>query len=364
MDKKKLKIIVVFLVFGLIMSAFPVGADTMEEITHWVNGKESPKPQVMISSYTVNPEILMPGDEAIVVVTLENTQDDTIKNWVRDLRYEGYEGEEDPGKTIIDADTTITLSMDAYIDEAYIDSREIKVYDRYNNVGSIGPGKELDLAFKIKVPSKEGIYIANFFADIEDPEGNRCRSIKHPIPIIVSSTVELIPLSTQLSIQETGLIKIEVANTGLGGANTISVTSESKGLLLEPENMYIGGLGAGESTNIEFKVENVIDYDNQVATFKANYKNGINRHESLPIDVSTNYEQPEPSPRSLELTEILEEETIYGTNDTDSQPTKSIIGRILAFLGFFGGGVLVLPINVSDKSVFRSKRGSKTKYAR
>ena len=341
MSKKMPKILVLFLGLVMLLAAFPLstGAMDVNDVTNWVNGKEQPKPQVMVSGFEIEPEVLMAGDEAVVTITLENTQDKPITGWKRDIKYDHrwsinktkaiYEDE------IIDADTTITLTMDACIKEAYISCEGIKVYNKYRNVGALGPGRELDLAFKIKAPLKDGIYIVNFNADIEDTDDNRCKSIRYQFPLTVSSTVELIPKSTTESIKETGIIRLEVVNKGLGDAESITVISKSEGLVLEPGELYVGELIAGKSTAIEFKLKNVTDYGRQIVAFEAEYKNGINKHKSKPVFVCTNHEPQVQSPESVEgnisaVTVRIDEVVI---NNQDSFYEPSVLERIISLFG-------------------------------
>jgi len=341
MSKKMPKILVLFLGLVMLLAAFPLSTGTMDvnDVTDWVNGKEQPKPQVMVSGFEIEPEVLMPGDKAVVTITLENTQDKPITGWKRDIKYD-HRWPINKTKTIyedelIDADTTITLTMDACIKEAYVSCDGLKVYNKYRNAGALGPGRELDLAFKIKAPLKDGIYMVNFNADIEDTDGNRCKSIRYQFPLTVCSTVELIPKSTTESIKETGIIKLEVVNKGLGEAECITVTSKSEGLVLEPGELYVGKLIAGQSNTIEFKLKNVTDYGKQAIAFEAEYKNGINKHRSMPVFVFTNYEPQVQSPESFEAemaaVPVKTDEVV--SNDSDSFYEPSILERIVSYFG-------------------------------
>ncbi|MDY6964411.1 MAG: CARDB domain-containing protein [Halobacteriota archaeon] len=280
----------------LLMMVIPVAADTIsyEDAISWVEGGKVPQPQVMVSGYTITPDALMPGDEAILTVRLENTQEDPIDGWKRGLRSEWYEGgwQSGKGKTIVDADITKTLTMDAYVKKAYISGNDvvgdksIKVYNEYSKVGVIGPGKELDLSFKIVAPDKGGIYMVKFYAEIEGVDGTASKEIRYQIPLIVSSTVELIPLSVPSTVGDGSVIKMEVANTGLGDASSITVISDADDVKFEVRKVYVGTLKAGESSTAEFTVKNVSGTGQKEATFRATYKNGINEHESDPLSLT------------------------------------------------------------------------------
>ncbi|MDY6865469.1 MAG: hypothetical protein SVY15_05790 [Halobacteriota archaeon] len=276
----------------LLSSVSVTVADKMSDVTSWVDGGEVPQPQVMVSGYSVNPVMLMPGDEAILTVTLENTQITPVTNWIRHLRVEPYVDNVRTDSTI-DAYTTKVLTMDAYVKEAKIvknglfDGSSVKSFNEYSKVGVIGPGKDLDLNFKIEVPNEVGIYMVNFYADIGDVDGGSSKSINYQIPIIVSSTVELIPVNVPNVLEKGSVIEIEVANTGRGDAGSIVVVSSVDDVTLKASKVYIGNLKAGESKVIEFVVDDVQSEGEEEIVLKALYKNGINEHESeaLHLDV-------------------------------------------------------------------------------
>ncbi|MDY6932324.1 MAG: hypothetical protein SVJ22_10465 [Halobacteriota archaeon] len=196
--------------------------------------------------------------------------------------------------TTIDASTTKVLAMDAYVKEAkivknaFFDSKSVKSFNEYSKVGVIGPGKDLDLNFKIEVPNEVGIYMVGFYADIEDVEGGRSKSINYQIPIIVSSTVELIPVNVPSVIETGSVIELEVANTGRGDASSVAVLSNAdNNAVFKASKIYVGNLKAGESKVIEFVVDDVQSDGVKEIVLKALYKNGINEHESeaLHLDV-------------------------------------------------------------------------------
>ena len=305
MDRNQLKFMALFLVSVFIVSTVPAIADTVDNVKSWVDGGITPAPQVMVSGYSVSPEILMPNDEAILTVTLKNTQDRTITGWNRHLRYEGYGEQNYREGPIVDASTSKTYTMDAYIEKASISDysilagKNVKVYNKYSNVGVIGPGEELDLNFKIKVPSENGIYLVKFFADIEDINGNNSKGIRYQIPLIVSSTVKLFPEKNVTTAVEAGsVIGIDVANTGAGAANSVIVTSYANdNITFKAKEIYIGTLKPGESKFVEFEVNDIPDAaEKEEVAFKATYKNGINLHESEELRIYLDCRAPSSDP--------------------------------------------------------------------
>jgi len=283
-----LKVVASLLTSMLLISAFPVGADTMGDVTSWVNVEMIPKPQVMVNGYKFYPEALMPGDDAILTVTLENVQDDPITEWKRGLKYDHQWAQYND--EVVDADSEITLTMNAYLTKAYLTGKDVDVLNEYSKVGVIGPGRTIDLSFKIVVPQEVGIYMLGFSAEFEDISGGDCKDIRYQIPIIVSSTVELIPQSVPTPIKAGDIIEIEVANTGIGNAESISVLSDSTDLKLKAPRIYVGSLEAGASKVVEFFVEEVTGTGQNELLLKTEYKNGINEHESAPLVISVEME--------------------------------------------------------------------------
>lgn len=284
MQKILIKVVASLFVSVLLISAFPVGADTMGDVTSWVNVESTPIPQVMVKGYEVYPEALMPGDEGVLTVTLENVQDDPITEWKRGLRYDHQWAQYND--EVVDADSEVTLTMNTYLTKAYLTSKDVDIQNEYSKVGVIGPGRTVDLSFNIVVPDEVGIYMLGFYAEFEDLDGRDGKDVRYQIPIIVSSTVELIQVNAPSQIEEGDAIEIEVVNSGIGSAESISIVSDSDDITLRAPKIYVGSLEAGESKVVRFYVEEVTVEGQIELTLKSVYKNGINEHESDPLVIS------------------------------------------------------------------------------
>jgi len=246
-----------------------------------------PKPSVMVYDYKLSPEALMPGDVGVLTITLKNMQDKPIKRKISITT------------SYPNVNTETYYTMDAYIKEAYIVEREFKVYNRYTSAGVLGPNEKVDLAFKIKAPPEEGIYMLKFVADIEDAHGESSKDIRYFIPVVVTGTVKLLP--QEVTEDE---VRLEVINEGLSDVNdvyVVAVPAVTTAGVVQPERIYIGKIEHGESAIAAFKVDaNETRTEEGVprqAVFKAVYKNGINEHESRQISVaipcpSSGYDEP------------------------------------------------------------------------
>jgi len=346
-----------------------VFADEIDDLLDKCKVAPNPKPSAMVYNYKLNPETLMPGDVGILTITLKNTQDKPIERDI-DIKESEYQGR------TIDIDTETRFTMDAYIKEAHIVEREFEVYNKYVAAGVIGPNEKIDLAFKIKAPFKEGIYMLKFVADIEDMKGKSSKGIRYFIPIVVTGTVNILP--QEVSENE---VRLEVINEGLSDVNgvyviavsTASIASGASGAKCPPEKIYIGKIKSGESAIAVFnfnvnKAENEAWVENTNAVFKAIYKNGINKHESNQICVmipcwncgEEKREEGEP---------LLEEhsETSFSTLSSTPTPTHtraSSFSSALKLPGFVAvftfAGLLVVAVAFAFAFAFaREKRKRK-----
>ncbi len=132
----------------------------------------------------------MPGDVGLVTITLENVYSSTISVKVKSS----------PGAEI---DGSYTLA--ARIREASLSGSNFKVYNKYTS-SVIGPEKQVEFPFKIKAPYVDDLYLLKFYADTENMQGKNSPSVRHYIPVIVSSSSLKI---TPLDVSEES-IKLEV----------------------------------------------------------------------------------------------------------------------------------------------------------
>ncbi len=259
----------------LFSSMNTVFADDVDDLLNKCEIAPNPKPSAMVYEYKLSPETLMPGDVGVLTITLKNMQDDPILKDVdikRDIKgTSGY---------TVDIDTTTRFSMDAYIKDAHIVEREFKVENTYIAAGVIGPNEKIKLPFKITAPSKEGIYMLKFIADIEDMAGISSKNINYFIPIVVTGTVNI--LQQEVSENE---VRLEVINEGLSDVTcvyVVAVDSNAKGIEDPPERLYLGNIKSGESAIAVFKVNKA---GMNRAVFKVVFKHGINKHESNQVCV-------------------------------------------------------------------------------
>ncbi|NQE06492.1 hypothetical protein C5S32_11540 [ANME-1 cluster archaeon GoMg1] len=336
MNKLKAVFFCLLFVWVLFYSTNTVFADDIDDLLNKCAIAPNPRPSVMVYDYELSPETLMPGDVGVLTITLKNMQDKPIEKDV-DIRSE-IKG---TGGYVIDIDAETRFTMDAYIKEAYIVEREFKVYNSYSSAGVLGPDSKVDLAFKIKAPSGEGIHMLKFLADIEDMEGKSSKGIRYFIPIVVTGTVNLL-------LQEVfeNEVSLEVINEGLSDVNgvyVVATVSNARGVECQPERVYIGKIKSGESAIAVFKV-NKTEERESTTVFKAVYKNGINKHESNPVCViipclhceeeKREQEESETSFSALTVT-ATPTPTLSSSSSSTSALKLTDFGAVFAFVGLF-----------------------------
>ncbi len=183
---------------------------------------------VIVTDHIVVPSVVMPGDQAIVHITIQNAA-------ITSLRTESvYLSEIFPVST--------SESQDVYlvIGSVFLDGRgDIRVLEGNSAFsGVLGPGQSMDLTFLIQAPEKSGIYFPQLRIRVRGGE-----SVIYPIPVNVNMPIfsmkfpviqvsqAALPFVRPGETFETGLA---VANTGQSAAQEITVVVQSGDLMIAP----------------------------------------------------------------------------------------------------------------------------------
>jgi hypothetical protein len=209
-------------------------------------------PVVVQSS--LSPEVLMPGDTALLTITLKNGA----------AQY--GTGEEVGGATLsTPVNRTELMGTD-----------EIEVLNSDNNkVGMIGPGDEVVLYYNIK--ANESIPDATYFLDFSVDAGYDSVEICRQIPIKVDSTAVSI---SRAELPSNGKISLDVANPRQNTLNAVTIVPYGKGVEFSPEKYYIGTMRSDEIFTIEFDLSSTQPSQTKNLSFKSVFKNGDTWHES------------------------------------------------------------------------------------
>ena len=238
-------------------------------------------PAVMVTSYTVDPGVLMPGDTGTITVIIKNmdTQSSDSETVVTDPL----------GTSQQTTTTTSTRGVSAEIETIRLSSTSSAIEwlsegtqrSEYFNVGALGPGESIPVILPIKVAAsaRDGTYIPEVYIEVDNGE-----NVRRPVHVQVdSSEVQLLEedIPSEISLSESKKIAIVVANNRpntVSGVN-VFVNPANDELEFTPEGVYIGTLGAYEQKTVNFTLTALSEGERDF-NFEVMYKNGNNQHSS------------------------------------------------------------------------------------
>jgi hypothetical protein len=236
-------------------------------------------PTVMITSYKVNPEVLMPGDNGTITVTITN------------MNTQASETTQTTSTGLLSTTSkTSTRSITAKIESIRLSSssrnihwlREGSSRSDYYNVGALGPGQSTIISLPIKAEYNEGTYHPEVCIEVENGE-----NVRFPIPVrVVGSGVEIFgnEIPSEISLSESKPIKLIVATNRPNCVNGVIVIPKARAknesldfLFMPPDGIFIGNLAPYEQKEVEFTLT-PLSTGNKNVIFEVIYKNGDNLH--------------------------------------------------------------------------------------
>ena len=132
-------------------------------------------PTVMVTSYTLEPETLLPGDSAELTIILTNTESTATKT---ETDYINNQAVEQTIKTIA------AELVKVWIVEDGDGTNTISAEKIYSNIGDLSPGSSISLSFKITadINITEGLYYPTLRVDVENYQ-----DVKYPFPIRIDN---------------------------------------------------------------------------------------------------------------------------------------------------------------------------------
>lgn len=231
-------------------------------------GTDMPKSRgtVVLSSYTLYPETLMPGDEGRLDIVLKNTATQ---------------------RTLTIGDEVFTL--DARIQSAELSCPEDVVVESpvYRGVGVLSPGDAITLSYMLHVnrSASEGTRLLNFSV----VAGSRAYSTTWKIPLTVEDTQPSIILSKQPRlVSGRSTLDVDVANVRHSTLDAVSVVPESDVLAFEPSEYFVGQMDPNDLFTLQFGVRATkkLEVGERVPiSLRVRYQNGDNVHISEPVVV-------------------------------------------------------------------------------
>jgi hypothetical protein len=219
---------------------------------------EEQKAAIMITSYQMSPEVLMPNDIGTITVTVKNM---------------------DPLESV-------------KLKEASILEQELKVLSTpYYNIGRLGPGESIELAFTIRAGYSEGIFYPRVMVEAEGAE-----LIRYQIPVKVDSTMLTLgvnKLPDELYQGECATIELAVGNPRSNAVASVIIRTDTNEVV--PTEVFLGSLASSESIKAAFNFTPE-QQGVETLTFTIAFKNGDNAHATtfqVPVTVTESKKSPE-----------------------------------------------------------------------
>jgi hypothetical protein len=234
-------------------------------------------PAIMIASYEMSPEILMPGDTAILSLQIRNgetvaTQTSTTVTG---------------GET-----TTIVHTLGATINTIQIlpapsEGRQIRATARYDDIGYLAAGASMNVDFKllVDVNMSEGVYFPLVDIDVAG-----ATDVQYPLMMKVSNaSVDLLPTNVPSKISKGGTTELTITavNKRENAVTEAIITPHGENVEFMPQSYFIGSLPGETSKDVVFSVKPT-GTGATTLDFTISYKNGDNLHTntvSVPLTV-------------------------------------------------------------------------------
>ncbi len=266
---------------GVFMTTLLTAVSLLLLVTATASAAEGPV--VMITNYTVEPEVLMPGDTGTITLTIKNMDTQSSDTTVT----------EDPSSGTT---TTSARSISAEIETIRLSSRSRDIEwlmeglqrSEYYNVGALGPGESITISIPIKATTyaSDRTYFPEVYIEVDNGE-----NVRFPVRVEVdSSEVEILEkdIPSEISLSESKQMEIVVANNRPNSVSGVNVLVKSKSDELEftPERIFIGDLAAYEKEPVNFTLQTQTfknsltsnEIGNIEFSFEVTYKNGVNLH--------------------------------------------------------------------------------------
>ncbi len=271
---KFMNILFFFVICGILFSS-PVTSNSTSPDPFFENTIAAQ--HIQVSNCTINPAVLMPGDQATVTILLTNTGTDTGVG----------------------------------INSASISSEDIHILSsKYGKVGSIGPSNSMSFTYTLKAGDKNGIYYPVFSTEFRGTY-----FLRYPFKVEVQD----IPLDASIfekpntwADDKKEKIILHVGNRRDNELTGIIIVPHSGPHEVFPASYIIGTLTPGEVREVPF---NVTPHGEGPIDFAVEYKNGINIHNTsctLPLTIGKNKKEANLFISNVDITSTGEHIRVKG----------------------------------------------------
>ncbi|MDD1751380.1 MAG: hypothetical protein LUO89_16065 [Methanothrix sp.] len=267
---------------------------------------------------TMTPAVLLPGDEAMLVIELTNGA-------------ASYGAGKDAGA----GSTAQAAILSTPLNRTSLKStKELQVVTEDNrDLGMIGPDDKINVYYKIR--AADNITSGTYLLDFQVVGGYDMTTINREIPIKVDDT----PVGMARAETAASTFNLNVANPRENTLNAVTIVPSAKGIVFSPDEYYIGTMDPDEVFTISFGIQSedaAKSFTNPAnLSFSAKFKNGDNWHMSEAY--VTTYTPPQ---------------------DNSKQSSYLLPGGIAALIVLIAGGYLYRRrklSNISNKSNNKSQ---------
>ena len=239
-------------------------------------------PAIMITSYTLTPSVLLPGDSAQLQVIITNTETTATTTTT------AYSGSLPMIQTV---ETNAATIENIWIVSDGDGRNSIKAHDNIPDIGDLAPGASVTVSFLLTAHENitEGLYFPVLHVDVKTYE-----DVQYPIPIRVSNlSASLLAKNVPSKISTSGStpITLTAVNKREATVEDVTITAQTDDVLhVSPQTVYLGTMNSETSEDIVFSLQPT-QMGSYNVSFTLSYRNGENLHNdtvSFPVEVVSN----------------------------------------------------------------------------
>lgn len=250
--------------------------------------------QVSVTSLSMDPQVLMPGDTAIVTAVIKNSGTSSV---------------------------SIGRALIMGVNEVY--SPEEKAY---NSVGMLGPGDIMTFTFPIKSRGAVGTFYPMLYLDFLSSE---LPSLKYTFAVRVDTTqlsVALIDQPDAFGQSRNEKVTVRVGNPRANSLNGIQITVFGEGVSSKQTTYFVGKLDPDQYVDANMTV--VVDKPTDLS-FDVSYRNGQNMHTNsvqIPVELGERKVRAEMVLNNIVITNKATYYQVTGdVNNAGLEDAKSIM---------------------------------------